>query len=146
MKKMLLGLAVAMLLAAPVAQADDLPTDNKANHTTATNPADQFTGKYWVNSKPENQEAYLYGIESAIEVEKVVNSKQVALAAKEGKKRAYALSPFVKGWMTAFKDVPRKDIRESVDRWYAEHPDELARPVLNVIWFELIAPKLKAGK
>lgn len=146
MKKLFLGLALALLLAAPAAQAEDMPADNKANHTSATNPADQLTGKYWVNSKPENQEAYLYGIESAVEVEKVVNSRRAALAAKKGKKRTYELSPFVKGWIEAFNDVPRRDIRMAVTKWYDEHPDELARPVLNVIWFELIAPKVRPAK
>lgn len=93
MKKLFLGLALALLLAAPAAQAEDMPADNKANHTSATNPADQLTGKYWVNSKPENQEAYLYGIESAVEVEKVVNSRRAALAAKRARSAPMSFPP-----------------------------------------------------
>ena len=110
----------------------------------AANPIDQFTGKYWVDSSEENKEAYLYGIESAIEIEKVI-SEQTAQnkGAKAGRKATFTLSPFERGWMKAFANTSRKEIAQDVDAWYKAHPDQIDRPVLSVIWFELIAPRLE---
>lgn len=107
------------------------------------NPVDQFTGKYWVNSEETSKEAYLYGIESAIAIEYFINSRMAAESAKAGKKPAFTLSPFEKGWMEAFKDTQRKTIVAEIDKWYQEHPDQINRPVLEVIWYELIKPRLK---
>lgn len=136
MKKIFSSLVIAMALCiGSAAQA--------AGSQPGANPVDQFTGKYWVESTEQNKEAYLYGIESAIEVEYYINSR---MADKPGKKQSFTLSPFEKGWMEAFKDTPRKQIASEVDKWYAAHPDQLDRPVLAVIWYELIAPRLGKGK
>lgn len=141
MKKVILSLFMAMALLCGAAQA----AETDANPKPAS-PIDQFTGKYWVNSQLTNQESYLFGIESAIEVEYYINSRLAAQSAKAGKKPAFSLSPFEKGWMEAFKDVPRKQIAEEISKWYDEHPDQLDRPVLAVIWYELIAPRLGKTK
>lgn len=140
MRKFVTGvvLAAALALFAGAAHAADAATPGKA-----ANPVDQFTGKYWVNTQETSKEAYLYGIESAIEVEYFINSRLAADSAKAGKKPAFTLSPFEKGWMEAFRDTTRKQIVSEVDKWYSEHPEQLDRPVLAVIWHELIAPRLK---
>lgn len=109
-------------------------------------PVDQFTGKYWVHSLESNRESYLFGIESAIEVEYFINARLAERAAKEGKKPGYMLSPFAKGWMDAFRGVTRKQIANDVTKWYAEHPDQIDKPVLSVIWNELVKPRLGETK
>ena len=48
--------------------------------------------------------------------------------------------------MKAFKDVKRTTIVEEVDAWYAAHPDRLDRPVLGVLWFELVEPRLAVAQ
>lgn len=118
--------------------------ESKSN--VVANPAEQFTGKYWVKSTEDNQKAYLFGLESAIAVEKAIQNYQVANRAKMGKKPVYTLSPFEKGWMEAFKDVSREQIAQEVSKWYEDNPDKLDRPVLSVIWYELIAPRIKKGQ
>lgn len=142
MKRKLFGLMliVAFLLAGASLQAADEGSQRAAN------PVDQFTGKYWVNTPETSKEAYLYGIESAIEVEYYINSRMAAEAAKAGKKPGFTLSPFEKGWMDAFKNMPRKQIAAEVDKWYADNPGQLDRPVLTVIWYELIKPRLDNKK
>lgn len=144
MKKMLFVWVLAFMLAVPSVGAAD--NNASADTQVQTNPAMRFTGKLWVETDPVAKEAYLYGLESAIEVEYVVNDKLVARAAKAGKKPQYTLSPFEKGWMAAFKDTTRKDIVSEIDRWYSSHPEQLDRPVLDVLWFDLIEPRLAAGK
>lgn len=139
MKKTISGLiiALALCLAGPACAAEG---------QTAANPVEQFTGKYWVESTEQNKEAYLFGIESAVAVEYFISTHPAAKSGKTGKKAGFTLSPFEKGWMTAFKDTTRKQIASEVDKWYAEHPDQLNRPVLEVIWYELIEPRLAASK
>ena len=33
-------------------------------------------------------------------------------------------------------------VRMRLNRWYADHPDQLKRPVLETVWFELAVPGL----
>ena len=112
-----------------------------ASVTEDLNPVDLVTGELWMMSNQEEKLAYVLGIESAIYMEHMINKM-----ALEGKKGAQAplhtLSPFEKGWGKAFEHVTRKEIVARVDSWLKAHPDQHTRPVLAVIWYELIAPKL----
>ena len=112
-------------------------------HTNPSgNNVDQFTGKYWLASSPENLEAYLFGLESAISVEVFINEKQIEAAKKKGRKAVSTLSPFESAWIKAFTDVSRKQIMEEVTNWYKAHPDQENLPVLEVIWKYLILPRM----
>lgn len=149
MKKSLLRLGLALVLAltcatAQAAAADDLVGNPAVN--PAGNPVDQFTGEIWVDTTESDKAAYLFGIDSAVTVEYFVNARQTAKAAKAGKKPVYTLSPFEKGWMEAFSNVSRAEIIKMVDEWYAAHPKDLQRPVLSVIWYELIEPRLAGAR
>ena len=46
--------------------------------------------------------------------------------------------------MKAFKGVSRTEVIKMVDAWYAANPQRLDRPVMNVIWREIIEPRLDA--
>jgi len=105
------------------------------------NPVDIVTGKLWVMSTQEEKLAYVLGIESAIYIEHMINQK--ALENKKGAQAPlHTLSPFEKGWVKAFEHVARKEIVARVDAWLQAHPDHHKRPVLAIIWYELIAPTL----
>ena len=138
MKKVIMSLSLALLLVLTgmsVQAAED-----------TANPVDQFTGKIWQETSDNGKAAFLFGIESAVTVEYFVNSKLTEKAAKDGKRPVYTLSPFEKGWMKAFKGVSRNEIIKMVDNWYASNPKGLDKPVLAVIWYELIVPRLAAQK
>lgn len=138
MKKSFLAvfLAMAMFCAPALAQ------DKQAEPLKAHNPIDQFIGSVWMNTVEGSKLAYLFGIESAIEVEALISEKSAERAARSGKKPGYTLSRFEKGWMEAFKNTTRAQMVQEIDKWYTDHPDELTRPVLAVIWNELILPRL----
>ena len=143
MKKSVLCLALSLALVlafAPVRAAENTP---EAENSKA-NPVDQFTGAAWQKTPEAEKLAFLFGVETAITVEYFVNGKIAEKATKEGKRPVYTLSPFEKGWMKAFDNVNRADIIKLVDSWYAANPDKLDRPVMGVIWYELIAPRLAA--
>ncbi len=112
----------------------------------STNPVEQFTGKYWMETELTSKEAYLFGIESALEIEYQIDKLLNQDKAKTGKKSTYTLSPFEKGWIKALNGVQRRDIVKMVDSWYSAHPDQLDRPVLGVLWYEVIKPRLDKGE
>ncbi len=137
MKKSLLSLGLVLVLALTCVSVRAAESSDAVG---MGNPVDQFTGAVWAKTTESNKAAFLFGVESAMTVEYFVNAKMAEKAAKAGKRPVYTLSPFEKGWMKAFKDV------KMVDAWYAANPKSLDRPVLSVIWYELIAPRLAAAK
>lgn len=142
MKQLIAALALALTLAAGSASA------LAANALAArpVNPVDQFTGIVWMQTSRENKAMVLFGSETAITGEYLANSKGAGKAAKEGKAPSSTLSRFDKGWMTAMKDSSREKIIDTIDAWYAAHPDKQAIPVMNVICFSLIKPVPAASK
>lgn len=132
MKQLVLTMSLFVLLACPLAaMADD--------SGPAGNPVELLTGKVWQESKQENKQAWLFGIDTAVAVESAVIERMQEMA---GKKKSVQESPFVSKWMKAFgSDDTRAKIVAQVDEWYKAHPDQLARPVMDVIWYEIVVPR-----
>ncbi|MEG2173361.1 MAG: hypothetical protein RRY29_08880 [Desulfovibrionaceae bacterium] len=110
-----------------------------------SNPIEQLTGDIWLNSTNDVKKALLFGVDCAVSIEQAV-AKRFQELDKDTKKKIAAmstLSPFEQGWAQAFQGVPRGEIVESIDTWYAQNPDKQQRPVFEVIWYELIMPKNK---
>lgn len=111
------------------------------------NPVEQLTGEIWMNSSDDIKKALLFGVDCAISIEHAVAERLQEVNKADSRKKAPAtastLSPFEKGWSTAFKNVPRGEIVEYIDTWYTENPDKKQRPVFDVIWYELVMPKTK---
>ena len=135
MHNVLLAIVLVISFCSAALADEKLPTTNSA--------VDVFTGELWQNTSPEEKQAFLYGIDTAVNVEVYVNDMIRENAKKTGKTVVSNLSPFEKGWMKAFKKMSRKEIILSVDNWYATHTDQLAVPVMKVIWDTLIEPKLE---
>lgn len=118
-----------------------------ASAQAQSNPVDQLTGKVWMESSPEIKKAVLFGVDCAVTIEHFVAAKaqEVQKGVKGARKTpaASTLSPFEKGWATAFKGMTRDQIVAEVDAWYKAHPDQLQRPVFSVLWYDMIAPKLQ---
>ena len=107
------------------------------------NPIDQLTGKVWQESKESNKQAILFGIDLGVAANYFAEQKARENFAKKSKKQPPRfLSHFDRCWMEAFRDVSRKDAVKMVDDWYAAHPDQLDRPVLGVLWNEVVTPLL----
>ena len=151
MKKLLL-LALALLLAFPCGNAlaegaDQQRQDLKqAMESMPNSRIEQLTGEIWLNSGEESKIAFLFGVELAIDVERAINAHQMQSDVKKKGRKAKVhqttLSPFETGWHKAFSGVALGDIVKQIDGWYAQHPDQRNRLVMDVIWFELVQPKL----
>lgn len=137
MKKLAMSLTLFIALAWPLAGFAD-------NSGPAGNPVELLTGEVWQASKPETKLAWLFGVDSAVAVENAVFEHMRQMGAS--KKKVVRESPFVADWIKAFgSNDTRESIAAMVDEWYAKHPDQLKRPVMDVIWYEIVVPRV-SGK
>lgn len=118
---MLLAACLGLAVVAGVARADEVPI---------------VTGEQWTKSSDEMKKAYLIGIANVLQIE-------VAYEGANPPSDAQSLVPrFAKG----LKGQTLDSVRDELNRWYAAHPGETKRPVLETIWFEIVVPGLaKAG-
>ncbi len=93
-------------------------------------------GTHWTNSTPEVKKAYLIGLANAIQVD-------VAYQADNPKASMSDFSPKVTEGM---KGQTLDTALAAIDKWYAAHPDQLQRPVVETIWFEMVVPGLNKRK
>ena len=118
---LLAAACVAVVMAAGVARADEIPL---------------VTGELWTKSSMEMKKAYLVGIANVVQVE-------TAYAGTTPPSDAQSFLPrLVKG----LKGQTLDTVRDALDAWYAAHPDRLQRPVIETIWFELAVPGLQKNK
>jgi len=50
---------------------------------------------------------------------------------------------FVPRMARGLKGATLDSVRTGLNDWYAKNPDKLQRPVLEVVWFEMVVPGLK---
>ena len=92
-----------------------------------------ITGKHWTESSEQLKKAYLVGIANVVQVD-------VAYQAGNAPADAQSVVPRL---ARGLKGQTLDTVREGLDRWYAAHPDQLQRPVIETIWFEMVVPGLQ---
>ncbi len=112
------------------------------------NPLDALTGKVWMQSAQENKLALLYGVECSVAIEYIVTEKFLSAKNKNVTMDDVTteMSLFPMFWITVFENTTREHIAASIDAWYNANTGQLDRPVFDVLWYELMEPKLKAMK
>jgi hypothetical protein len=95
-----------------------------------------ITGEHWTTSSEEMKKVYLVGIANFLQIE-------TAYQAENPPTDAQSIVPrLVKGLQGQTLD----SVREGLNRWYAGNPDQLQRPVIETVWFEMAAPGLQKHK
>ena len=92
-----------------------------------------ITGEHWTKSSEEMKKAYLVGIANIVHLEMAYEGATPASDAQS------ILPRMVKG----LKGQTLDSVREALNKWYAAHPDQMQRPVVETIWFEMVVPGLK---
>ena len=124
-----LTLMLIMACAVPVAQARAAQGQKDVDT--------RVDGQTWVYSTEEEKLAFLLGVEATLATEQILVDRY-----NEGEKKPVRkASPFVRGWMKAFKDVSRRDIAAQIDAYIAAHPDVRTKHIFEIVWFGLIEPK-----
>jgi hypothetical protein len=112
---------MALALACLPARAADIPVVN---------------GEQWTQSSEAVKKAYLVGLANMAQVE-------AAYFARNPPSDAQSFVPrLAKGMQGKTLD----GVRGGLDKWYAANPNDLKRPVLDVIWFEMAVPGLQTNK
>ena len=109
---------ILLALASGIARAEEVPL---------------VTGEHWTKSSEEMKKAYLVGIANIVQIEMTFEGATPAPDAQS------ILPRMVKG----LKGHTLDSVREALNKWYAEHPEQLQRPVIETIWFEMVVPGLK---
>ena len=91
------------------------------------------TGEHWTKSSEDLKKAYLLGIANIVQIETAYYGTSTPTDAQS------ILPRMVKGLRGQTLDT----VREGLNRWYADHPDRLQRPVIETIWYEMVVPGLK---
>jgi len=93
------------------------------------------TGEHWTKSSEEVKKAYLVGIANVIQIETAYYANNPPSEAQSFIPRA---AKGLKGGGHTLASV-----QDGLNKWYASHPDQLQRPVIETIWFEMVVPGLK---
>lgn len=148
MKRLLSLLFVLALACATPALAADTGSTAQAK-PLPQNRIEQLTGTVWMASSQEAKVALLFGIELALNVDKVgtdMANAELAKNSKAKKKHYRKMSPFTEAWYKTFANVRLPDIAGQIDAWYKAHPDQMDRLVLGVIWKDIMKMPVPAQK
>lgn len=107
----------------------------QAAETAATTSSTQVDlslpdGEDWVPATEREKMAYLLGIRDMAAVE-------YQLIGPKPKHRTA-----VKKWVEALDGMTLRQIMEAVDAYYKAHPDKQQQPVFEVVWFQMVEPKV----
>lgn len=114
----MLTMCIAAAVVCASARADDVPI---------------ITGEHWVKSTEQLKKAYLLGMANVLQIE----------IAYEGTNPPPDSQSVVPRFAKGLKGHTLDSVRDALDKWYANHPDQLQRPVVETIWFEMVMPGLK---
>jgi hypothetical protein len=81
------------------------------------------------------KKAYLVGVANVLQIETAYEGSNPPTDAQSMVPR------FVKGLRGGGHTLD--SVREGIDKWYAANPDKMQRPVIEIIWFEMVVPGLK---
>ena len=112
---------MALALAVGSARAEEVPV---------------VTGEHWVKSSEALKKAYLVGIANMMQLE----------AAYAGANAPSDTQSTVPRFVRGLKGQTLDSVRQSLDAWYAAHPDRVQRPVIETMWFELVVPGLAKNR
>ena len=89
------------------------------------------TGEHWAQSTDELREAFLFGIGNILEMEQAMHDDAVS-----------SKNSMVPVLIKALSPMSLDQVKDSLTNWYASHPDQLGRPVVEVLYVEIALPRL----
>jgi hypothetical protein len=88
------------------------------------------TGEHWTQSNEQVKKAYLVGIANALQIE----------SAYQGSNPPSDAQSLVPAATVGLKGQTLDSVRATVDAYYSSHPNDLRRPVFEVIWMNVVVP------
>jgi len=94
-------------------------------------------GKHWVGSSLEQKRAFLFGIGNVLVIERAMAGDDYETM------RGRSIVPVL---LEGMSGTPIADIVTQLDKYYAEHTDQINRPVIEVIYIEMALPNMQKMK
>jgi len=91
------------------------------------------TGEHWVGASVEQKRAYLFGVGNVLEIEQAMEGKDYASM------RGRSIVPVL---LEGLSGIPIADLVMQLDKFYSDHPDQIDRPVIEVMYLEMALPRL----
>lgn len=95
-----------------------------------------ITGEHWAKSTEELKKVYLIGMANIVQIETAYHATNPPTDAQS------VVPRMVKG----LKGQTLDTVRDALNKWYAAHPEQLQRPVIETLWFEIVVPGLQKAK
>ena len=92
-------------------------------------------GDLWQKMTHDSKVAFIWGFGHVVSIEHYLMEKFPEL------KRDSFVSKVVEG----MANTPMNEVVDRVDRYYVMHPDQIEKPVTNVLWDTMIRPNIKTG-
>ncbi len=89
------------------------------------------TGEHWVNASPDEKLAFIAGLTTMIELEKEV----------QGNTPPENQRTLIPAWVSGLSRFTLKDIVAKLDDVFKNKPELKAKPVVEVLWYEVAFPK-----
>ena len=95
-------------------------------------------GDTWIKMSDDEKISFIWGAGHIVSIEEVLSRDNAEL--KNSNK-------FVNKIMEAHNNAPMtmSEVAQRVDYYYQQNPDKLDKPVIEVIWYELIVPRLSTN-
>lgn len=139
--KKVIGLLTLAILLISVSVAQAQPPEHE--------PGYKINGQSWLASSYPEKVSFIAGMDGVVAVEHAIDARreEIAKANNTPQKdlKPSVVSPFEDAWAKVFVDKKNSDIVLMIDEFYQNNPDKLNTTVLEVIWYELLAPNYKRG-
>lgn len=91
------------------------------------------TGDHWVAASMEQKRAYLFGVGNVLEIEQAMAGDDYEAM------RGRSIVPVM---LEGLSGTPIADMVMQLDKFYTAHPDQIKRPVIEVMYLEMALPGL----
>ena len=91
------------------------------------------TGGHWVAASVPQKRAYLFGIGNLLEIEQAMAGEDYAAM------RVKSVGPVL---LNGLSGVSIADMVTQLDKYYADHADQINRPIIEVMYIEMALPRL----
>lgn len=124
----ILALAAFAVMGVSPALAEIEPTD--ANGALLQSPA--VLMKHWQDSSSDTKTAFLLGFVGMLEVERAWQ-KNTSLTPEKS---------LIQAWSYGLQGVTFNEMQKALDSYCVANPEQLEKPVIEVLWAQLVQPKL----
>jgi len=94
---------------------------------------DLVTGEHWVKSSLDQKRAFIFGIGNVLEIEEAMAGDDYEAM------RGRSIVPVL---LEGLSGTSVESVVTQLDKFYAGHPDQTSRPVIEVLYLEMALPNL----